>query len=129
MLKDVIIYDCETKEYTISKEDIKELPNDIYNTPSIEDKIDTLEKIIKVQDEMINVNMMATDEVYTMIEPLLAQTPMPMMVSTFGLTKERRVSKMVDLYVAMVMRGLKTIEEVPSRYREEVKAILEKLEK
>ena len=37
--------------------------------------------------------------------------------------------KIVDLYVAMVIRGLKTIEEVPVRYREEVRQILEKLEK
>ena len=36
---------------------------------------------------------------------------------------------MVDMYVAMVMRSLKTIEEVPARYREEVKKVLDKLEK
>lgn len=36
---------------------------------------------------------------------------------------------MVDLYVAMVMRGLKTIDEVPTRYREQVKVILNQLEK
>ena len=35
---------------------------------------------------------------------------------------------MVDMYVAMVVRGLKTIDEVPSRYREEVKQILKQLE-
>ncbi len=35
---------------------------------------------------------------------------------------------MVDMYVAMVMRGLKTIEQVPKRYREEVKKILDSLE-
>ena len=34
---------------------------------------------------------------------------------------------MVDMYVAMVQRGLKTIEEVPVRYREQVKKILEQL--
>ena len=37
-------------------------------------------------------------------------------------------NKMVDMYVAMVVRGLKTIDEVPSRYREEVKQILKQLE-
>ena len=36
---------------------------------------------------------------------------------------------MVDMYVAMVIRGLKTIEEVPVRYRKEVQDILNKLEK
>ena len=64
--------------------------------------------------------MMATDEVYTMIEPLLASQPMSM---------ERGMSKLVDMYVAMVQRGLKTIDQVPIRYRAEVQAILEALEK
>lgn len=32
---------------------------------------------------------------------------------------------MVELYVIMVQRGLKTIDQVPVRYREQVKAILE----
>ena len=65
--------------------------------------------------------MMATDEVYTMIEPLLASQPMSM---------ERGASKLVDMYVAMVQRGLKTtIDQVPIRYRAEVQAILEALEK
>lgn len=36
---------------------------------------------------------------------------------------------MVDMYVAMIIRGLKTIEEVPVRYREEVKKVLAQLEK
>ena len=41
----------------------------------------------------------------------------------------KEVSKMVELYVVMIQRGLKTIEEVPARYREEVRAILEAVEK
>ena len=35
---------------------------------------------------------------------------------------------MVELYVVMVQRGLKTIDQVPARYREEVKALLEVVE-
>ena len=35
---------------------------------------------------------------------------------------------MVELYVVMVQRGLKTIEQVPARYREQVKAILAAVE-
>lgn len=31
---------------------------------------------------------------------------------------------MVELYVVMVQRGLKTVEQVPTRYREQVKALL-----
>ena len=78
-----------------------------------------LKETNEVQDELIDINMMATDEVYTMIEPLLASQPMSM---------ERGMSKLVDMYVAMVQRGLKTIDQVPIRYRAEVQAILEALE-
>ena len=38
------------------------------------------------------------------------------------------VSKMVDLYVAMIQRGLKTIDQVPERYRKQVQDILDKLD-
>lgn len=36
---------------------------------------------------------------------------------------------MVELYVAMVQRGLKKEDQVPARYREAVKALLAELEK
>jgi hypothetical protein len=36
---------------------------------------------------------------------------------------------MVELYVAMIQRGLKTIEEVPVRYRAQVEKLLKELEK
>lgn len=36
---------------------------------------------------------------------------------------------MVELYVVMVQRGLKTIDQVPARYREDVKDLLAELEK
>ena len=57
---------------------------------------------------------------YMMLEPLLA--------STYSLMSEGGESRMVDLYVAMVQRGLKTVEEVPVRYREQVIEILKQLE-
>ena len=42
---------------------------------------------------------------------------------------EREVNPMVELYVVMIQRGLKTIDQVPARYREEVRALLESVEK
>ena len=100
---------------------------------SLENEVSTLslenEEITEVnntQDTLINTTMMATDEVYTMLEPILEM--MPMTISIDGEMKGGS-SKMVDMYVAMVQRGLKTIEQVPARYREEVREILAKLEK
>jgi hypothetical protein len=77
-----------------------------------------LKSVNNIQDEMIDINMLATDEVYSLIEPLL-----------LDMLSERGVSKLVDMYVAMVQRGLKTLDEVPSRYSEQVREILEALEK
>lgn len=85
--------------------------------------ITAMQETNKNQDDLINVSLCATDEMYMMLEPLLQSVPQTLQIN------ERMVSKMVDLYVAMVIRGLKTIDEVPLRYREEVKKILEQLEK
>ena len=35
---------------------------------------------------------------------------------------------MVELYVVMVQSGLRTIDQVPTRYREQVRALLESVE-
>ncbi|WP_195245040.1 CD1375 family protein [Clostridium celatum] len=90
------------------------------NTLSLENE--EIKEVNNTQDILIDTTMMATDEVYTMLEPILEMIPQTMSL-------ERSVSKMVDMYVAMVQRGLKTIEQVPARYREEVREILAKLEK
>lgn len=97
----------------------KELTNEV-STLNIENE--KLKQTNEIQDELIDINMCATDEMYVLLEPLLAQS-----ISTMSL--ERGVSKMVDLYVAMIQRGLKTIEQVPERYREQVREVLEQLEK
>ena len=41
---------------------------------------------------------------------------------------EREVNLMEELYVVMIQRGLKTIDQVPVRYRKQVEAILEAVE-
>lgn len=102
-------------------EDIKEeLPIQI--EPTLEEKIKELKEVNNVQDILIDTTMLATDEIYTMIEPILDLVPQ-------NLSLERGVSKMVDMYVCMIQRGLKTIEQIPIRYREEVRRILTELEK
>ena len=85
-----------------------------------------IKEVNNTQDILIDTTMMATDEVYTMLEPILEMMPMTMSID--GEMKGGS-SKMVDMYVAMVQRGLKTIEQVPMRYREEVRRILTELEK
>ena len=85
----------------------------------LELKLKELDSINKAQDDLINISLLATDEMFMMLEPLLEVAQI----------NERGISKMVDMYVAMIMRGLKTIGEIPLRYREEVKQIIEQLER
>ena len=82
-------------------------------------KITEIDKENLIQNELIDISLLATDEMFMMLEPLLEAVQID----------ERRMSKMIDMYVAMIMRGLKTIDEIPLRYREEVRIILEQLEK
>ena len=70
----------------------------------------------KTQDYLINVNMLATDELYTIVEPLMENSLLN--------AQENSSSKIIILYVAMVKRNLKTIEEIPEKYKEEVLSIL-----
>ena len=73
----------------------------------------------QTQNELIDITMMATDEMFSLIEPML---------SNLKSATRKGVTPMVEMYVAMVQRGLKTIDEVPARYRAEVERILKQLE-
>ena len=123
LIKEVII-DTLTGEKRIEEKEveniIEELPIQI--EPTLEEKIDELKEVNNTQDILIDTTMLATDEIFTMIEPILEKVPQ-------NISLEKGVSKMVDLYVAMIQRGIKTIEQVPERYREEVRRILTELEK
>ena len=82
-------------------------------------KITEIDKENLIQNELIDISLLATDEMFMMLEPLLEAVQID----------ERGMSKMIDMYVAMIIRGLKTVDEVPLRYREDVRRILEELEK
>ena len=59
--------------------------------------------------------LLGMDELLQLIEPILGFLPM-----TSDVEQEKVVSKFVALYVLMIQRGLKTIEEVPERLRIDV---------
>ena len=87
-------------------------------------KITEIDKENLIQNELIDISLLATDEMFMILEPLLEAVQIEAVQ-----INERRMSKMIDMYVAMIMRGLKTVDEVPLRYREDVRRILEELEK
>ena len=131
MIEKRIVFNATTGETTIEEVEVEEIleHEKLLPEPTIEERVELLEdenkkikEVNNTQDILIDTTMMATDEVYTMLETILEMIPQTMSL-------ERSVSKMVDMYVAMVQRGLKTIEQVPVRYREEVSRILTELEK
>lgn len=131
MIEKRIVFNATTGETTIEEVEVEEIleHEKLLPEPTIEERVELLEdenkkikEVNNTQDILIDTTMMATDEVFMMLEPILEMIPQTMSL-------ERSVSKMVDMYVAMVQRGLKTIEQVPARYREEVREILAKLEK
>ena len=74
-------------------------------------------EFIEQNELTIDLLLYTIDELYTSVEPLLAMVPMT-------IETENKVSKLVNFYVLMIKRDLKTIEEVPERFREEVNKLL-----
>lgn len=72
---------------------------------------DELEATNREQDDVIDVTLLALDEVYGMIDESEIET------MSMG-------SPMVNVYVKMVKRGIKTLDEVPSKYRAEVEELI-----
>lgn len=80
-------------------------------------EMDKLKSTIENNELTIDLLLYTIDELYTSVEPLLAIVPMT-------IETENKVSRLVNFYVLMIKRDLKTIEEVPERFREEVNKLL-----
>lgn len=63
--------------------------------------------------------LLGMDELLQLIESILGSLPM-----TLDAEQEKVVSKFVALYVLMIQRGLKTIEEIPERFKGDVENLL-----
>ncbi len=63
--------------------------------------------------------LLGMDELLQIIEPILGFLPM-----TLDVEQEKTVSKFVALYILMIQRGLKTLEQVPERLRADVENLL-----
>lgn len=91
-------------------------------SPNLVVELKNGEETNETQDFMIDTTMMALDELFMIFEPLLAAVP-----TTMSLHREE-ANPMVELYVVMIQRGLKTIDQVPERYRSEVQLLLDIIE-
>lgn len=83
-------------------------------------------------EALTDVMLCAIDEVFMMLDPLISvsEEVVMSMENSEQLSEllNKEVNKMVELYVVMVQRGLKTIEQVPARYREQVRELLANVE-
>lgn len=80
-------------------------------------ELDKLKSTIEENELTIDLLLYSIDEIYTSVEPLLAMVPMT-------IETENKVSKLVNFYVLMIKRDLKTIEEIPERFKEEVRKLM-----
>ena len=104
-----------TEDYTT--EDKEKLGS--YNDVAREDIDDIFENLnvapsITFTNNCVNEEKKAVDELFVLLELLLSTN-----IDTLG---EDIDDKMVVLYTTMVKRNLKTIEEIPEKYKEEVES-------
>lgn len=114
----------ENKDYYIEIDEVPEIELPLYEEPDLEEQQEELNgftlveayhlllnenRILKEenkkQDELIDITMMATDQMYCLLEPLLASM----------YVEDEAVNPLVSMYAAMVQRGLKTISHIPER--------------
>jgi hypothetical protein len=75
----------------------------------------SLEEKTKMQEEELVTSLLASTDMFEMILSLLGP-------NTTALTKENKeANKIIDVYIALITRGKKTLEDVPSVIREAVK--------
>jgi hypothetical protein len=75
----------------------------------------SLEEKTKVQEEELVTSLLATTDMFEMILSLLG-------ANAVALTEENKeANRIIDVYISLIIRGKKTLEEVPNVIREAVK--------
>lgn len=126
-----VIVNLETKELIFSYEELPTPPQEPTEIELMQDKISILEaenEKLKVEQEQQNeeilVNMLANTEMFEMI---LGMIPTTLSIEEKN-TKNSGGSNMVEVYVTLIIKGVKTIEDVPLVIREQVIERLKQLE-
>lgn len=71
-------------------------------------------RIDKEQSKIINATILATEQMCSILEPLLSNS----------IENEDINPIMLNMYTTIVKQGLKTVEEIPEKYREKVDNII-----
>lgn len=107
--------------FEVHKDDL-ETP--ISQNEEVKQSIEEIKSVNSIQDEIIDMTMLALDEIFELFEPMLSLS-----ISSMSLNNKEVNNPMVELYVVMIQRGLKTIDQVPERYKADVQALLNEIEK
>lgn len=123
-----VMVNLETKELIFTYEELPVPPQEPSEIEIMQGKISVLEaenEKLKVEqeqrDEEILVNMLANTEMFEMI--------LGMMPTTLSIeNKNNGGNSMIEVYCTLIIKGIKTIEEVPLVIREKVIERLKELE-
>lgn len=91
----------------------------------VDEKYINMDYVVELNDlkesnnKTLDVLLMAVDEIYMSVEPLLMMIPMAIPED------ESTINYLVPFYAEMVRRGLKSKEKIPERFREEVIVLLD----
>lgn len=88
------------------------------------EKISILEAEQEVQNNEIMTSMIANTELFEMVLGM-----MPATLNTKNINNTKGVSSMVEVYVTLILKGQKTIDQVPAIIRDQVQAQLDLLTK
>ena len=106
----------------------KQLEKSLYNNTNkisiLEGENEKLKQEQEQQNEEILVNMLANTEMFEMI---LGMIPMTLSIDEKN-TKNNGGNSMIEVYCTLIIKGVKTIEDVPLVIREQVVERLKQLE-
>ena len=126
-----VMVDLETKELIFTYEELPTPPQEPTWEEEMENKISILEaenEKLKVEQEQQNeeilVNMLANTEMFEMI---LGMMPMTLSIEDKN-TKNNGGNSMIEVYCTLIIKNVKTIEDVPLVIREQVIERLKQLE-
>lgn len=115
---------CSKKVYLgklDSPDNYGEVVDDKYVNMDFVVELDNMKEGSKQKDVDIDALLMVVDSMYNMFEPLLAMVPMNMSLEN-EMEENPQDIVFINFYVCMVKRGLKTLDEIPERFKESVRS-------
>ena len=105
-----------------SKVSVSDLSKEIKETNA---EIENINDYQTMQDDEIVMNMMASTDIFELVLQMMSMQLEP---ASYNETKTKRETtggnKMIELYVSLILKGKKTMDDVPTVIRPQVEAML-----